>query len=89
MNAMLKCGTHGEQPETYVCKHIVQAMKTGNETGFYWSIEDGVYDAVCEKCNAMSDAKWQNRQTDLVRTLCLGCFKVAANHNGVDVEEVA
>ncbi|VAV91450.1 hypothetical protein MNBD_ALPHA06-1948, partial [hydrothermal vent metagenome] len=89
MSQMLTCGTHGEQPETFVCKHIVNSMKTGKEVGFFWSVDDGVYDAVCEKCNNMSDKKWQAKSADLGRLLCLGCFKVAAELNGAEIEEVA
>lgn len=89
MTNYLSCGTHGKQPETAVCKHIVKAMKTGKEVGFYWSVENQEYDAVCEKCNKLSDEQWLSQQNDLIRLLCLGCFKVAAGHHGIEIGEVA
>lgn len=89
MTDYLQCGTHGKQPETAVCKHIAKAMKTGKEVGFYWSVENQEYEAVCEKCNKLSDEQWVSQQNDLIRLLCLGCFKVAASHHGIEIEEVA
>lgn len=88
MSEMINCGTHGQQPETFICKHILRSLKTGTEVGFYWSVEDGAYDAVCEKCNDLSDEQWQKRAPELIQVICLGCFKVAAGHNGVEVGEV-
>jgi len=89
MSNMLICGTHGEQPETFVCKHIVQSMKTGKEVGFYWSNNDDTYDAICNSCNNLSEAQWEQDQAKLGRLLCLGCFKVAAELNGVEIKGVA
>lgn len=88
MSELLTCGTHGKQPETFVCKHIIKSMKTGIEVGFLWSVKDGDYDAICHKCNELSAQQWQQQQNELGRLLCLGCFKVAAEINGADLGRV-
>jgi formylmethanofuran dehydrogenase subunit E len=89
MSQMLECGTHGKQPATYVCKHIVESLQSGREVGFYWSLENGEYDAICEACNDLSENQWEKQQADLGRLLCLGCFKDAAALNGTEFEGAA
>ena len=39
------CGTHGKQPQTFVCRHIIESLKSGEPKGFWWSRgPDGVWD---------------------------------------------
>ncbi len=88
MSELLNCGTHGQQPKTYVCKHIIKSMESGVGVGFLWSVTDGEYDAICHKCNQLSEQQWQEQQNELGRLLCLGCFKVAAKINDADLGRV-
>ncbi|MBL4595982.1 MAG: hypothetical protein JKX99_05330 [Robiginitomaculum sp.] len=87
MSKQLHCATHGTQPASYVCTHIVKAMQTGELAGFFWGMKDGEYDALCEVCNDMSPAEWVAQQEKLLNVLCLGCFKVAADQHGIELVE--
>ena len=83
----VKCGTHGEQPETYVCVHIVEALKKGEPCGFWWSrSEDGVWDAVCNDCNELSQEAFDALGPENIKIVCLGCFEDAAALNEVELE---
>lgn len=89
MSETLTCGTHGKQPATYVCTHIIDSLKTGEPVGFWWSVEDGDYTAICGECNEMSEAEWEQEAPKLIQILCKGCFMDAANMNDIDIEGAA
>ena len=81
------CGTHGTQPQTFVCVHIVEALKTGEPCGFWWSrAEDGVWDAVCTDCNNLSQEAFDALGADNIKIICLGCFEDAAALNEIDLD---
>ena len=82
------CGTHGKQPQAFVCVHIVEALKQGAPNGFWWSRgEDGVWDALCNECNNLSQEAFDKQGQDTIATICLGCFEDAATLNDVELEE--
>ncbi|MEM9705404.1 MAG: hypothetical protein AAF850_04930 [Pseudomonadota bacterium] len=81
----LKCGAHGLQDETFVCVHITEALATGVASGFYWNSNGGVFEALCEACNALSADEFERNADTIVRSLCFGCFKDAAALNGIDI----
>ena len=84
---MIKCGTHGRQPLTYVCRHIIDGLKTGAPKGFWWSrSEDGVWDAVCNECNALGQAEFDALGPGNIGVICLGCFEDAAALNDVELD---
>ncbi|MEO0320913.1 MAG: hypothetical protein AAF199_08495 [Pseudomonadota bacterium] len=85
----LKCGTHGRQPETYVCTHIVETVADGEPRGFWWSYEDGAFEAVCGACNDLDAAAFEASMAETMRTLCYGCFRLAADVNGIVLDEVS
>jgi len=81
------CGTHGEQPQTFVCVHIVDAVKAGEPSGFWWSRgEDGIWDAVCDNCNNLSQAAFEALGPDNIKVICLGCFEDAAALNEIEFD---
>ena len=83
---MIPCGTHGVQPQTFVCVHIVQSLKSGNPCGFWWSRgEDGVWDAVCTDCNNLSQEEFDALGSENIKAICLGCFEDAAELNEIDL----
>ncbi|MEL6111849.1 MAG: hypothetical protein AAFR20_03500 [Pseudomonadota bacterium] len=84
----LKCGTHGRQPETYVCVHLVETVADGEPRGFWWSYEDGAFEAICSVCNDLEAAAFQAAMVSQMRGLCYGCFRVAADVNGIVLDEV-
>ncbi len=81
------CGTHGEQPKTFVCVHIIEALKKGAPSGFWWSrSEDGVWDAVCTDCNNLSQKEFDALGPKNIGVICLGCFEDAAALNEIELE---
>ena len=60
----VQCSQHGEQPETFVCQHIVQGLREDVPYGFWWSreaIDEKHPDAWCTICNentAANDWEW-------------------------------
>ena len=83
--ATIVCGSHGRQDETFVCKHIIDTLKDGEPRGFFWSAEEGGFEAICASCNALSPEAFEAAAPDLIRPLCFGCFADAAAINGVDI----
>ncbi len=81
----IRCGTHGTQDETIVCTHIVESLKDAEPRGFSWNVSDGVFEALCEACNNLSEAEFAARRDEIVARLCFGCFQDAAALNGVDI----
>ena len=79
----LKCGTHGRQPETFVCTHIAKSVATGEAVGFAYDKVDGTYEALCSACNEMDPADFAKAAPDLITPLCYGCFRDAAALNGI------
>ncbi|MEM9495068.1 MAG: hypothetical protein AAGA09_03620 [Pseudomonadota bacterium] len=83
----VSCGTHGVQPQTFVCVHIVAALKNGEPCGFWWSrSEDGVWDAVCNLCNDLDQAAFDALGAGNISAICLGCFEDAAALNEVELD---
>ncbi|MEO1243947.1 MAG: hypothetical protein AAFX54_18715 [Pseudomonadota bacterium] len=81
------CGTHGEQPQTFVCVHIIESVKDGEPKGFWWSrSEDGIWDAVCDACNNLSQEAFDALGPDNIGIICLGCFEDAAALNEIELE---
>jgi hypothetical protein len=89
MNAPITCTKHGKAEETFVCSHILASLKDGVGRGFFPAIDDeGGYQALCAKCDAMSDADWENEGKDFIEMVCLGCYRDAADLNGVGPAEL-
>jgi len=81
----IKCGTHGKQEETFVCRHIIETLKDGEARGFHWNRADGVFQAICTACNELSDEEFAAAEPENINALCFGCFQDAAAINGVDI----
>lgn len=78
---MMMCAEHGEQPETFVCQHIVETLHDERPRGFHWSAESTqpYPDAWCSACNErLRSADWEWTDDTLafarVRLLCAGCY---------------
>ncbi len=82
----LTCSTHGTQNQTFVCRHIIEGLTQGEPRGFYWGKEDGVFEAICDDCNELSEAAFNAQGVDIIESLCFGCFCDAAQMNGIDAE---
>ena len=86
MAELIKCGTHGAQEESFVCKHIIASLKDGEPRGFHWDRVDDAFEAICSDCNELSEEAFIAQAPDLISALCFGCFKDAAAMNGVDID---
>jgi hypothetical protein len=56
IECQISCVTHGQQPATFVCQHIVLGLKDGNPRGFNIldsESEDAYPDACCHECLAL------------------------------------
>ena len=83
----LKCGTHGRQRETFVCKHIIETVADAEPRGFWWSMEDGTFEAICTHCNNLDAEAFARQAEENARILCYGCFRQAAQINGIVLDE--
>lgn len=81
--SFLKCGTHGRQKETFVCRHIIETLKDHEPRGFCWDVVDGTHEAICSACNDLGEAEFQQSLDELIQGLCFGCFREAAQINGI------
>ncbi|MEM8935575.1 MAG: hypothetical protein AAGC77_04130 [Pseudomonadota bacterium] len=87
MTATITCPAHGSQPETFVCVHIIEGMEAGEARGFWYSKNpDGVYDAVCGACDALSQDDFDALGPENIKVICFGCFKEAAALNDIDIK---
>ena len=85
----IECRVHGLQQTTYVCQHIIEALKDGEPRGFFWSIEDPENprpDAWCFECNEKvkeTDGEWADEILDFVKVsvLCGACYDRAKEIN--------
>lgn len=81
----IKCGTHGEQEQTFVCRHISDSLGKGEPVGFLWNRAGGVFQAICASCNEMTEEEFIAAEPENITLLCFGCFQDAAALNGVDI----
>lgn len=84
--SQVNCSVHGRQDLAYVCRHIVATLDDETPSGFFWNFVDGAFEAVCESCNAMTEAEAMAQGPGLISAVCFGCFRDAAAINGVDLD---
>ena len=80
----VSCAEHGEQDQTFVCKHIVEALHAGVSRGFFWASDAGNPrpDAWCHACNERvkkTGGEWTGEAEEHLgaKLLCGGCYDVA------------
>ncbi len=87
MSDQVSCAEHGVQEETFVCTHICDTLEDGIQRGFNWKLdEDGEFTAVCDGCHNASDDEWGRISGQVIRLLCLLCFKRAGEMNKVNMQ---
>ena len=85
MSKTVECPSHGPQPETFVCQHVVQSLRDGKPVGFFWSIEDpdaerpDAWCARCEEVVRQTAGEWtpEAEQFAGVKLLCGICYDAA------------
>src|SRR5215471_10432 len=90
----VECDEHGGQLATYVCRHIVEGLRTKTRVGFFWAYDDPDNprpDAYCSECNELAkrspDGEWTEDDLEFVkpRLMCGACYDLAKTfHLGGD-----
>ena len=82
------CRVHGEQPETFVCQHIVMSLNATQQVGFWWADDPGNPhpDAWCTTCNEVlkeENGEWNDRSESFadIKLLCGQCYERARQLN--------
>jgi hypothetical protein len=81
MGDFIECRVHGEQQQTFVCRHLAKAVQTGEKVGFFWSGEPRG-DAWCAACEAVRiregglTGDWNDRSEEFagITLLCGACY---------------
>ena len=84
----MQCSIHGEQDETFVCRHIVQSLEDGTPCGFWWSADSDQQrpDAWCTNCDDLvskTGGEWTEEVLAVaqVTLLCGFCYDSAKKIN--------
>ena len=90
--ATVTCASHGVQPPTFVCQHLVESLDSRRAIGFWWSREDDSDrpDAWCSACKeqlASTNQQWTAETVQFARPklLCGSCYDLAYQINGGEV----
>jgi hypothetical protein len=80
----INCSRHGVQPETFVCQHIVQSLRTRVSVGFFWPADasEPRPDAWCSECEtrvAQTGGEWIGEAAAGLgaAVLCASCYDEA------------
>ena len=88
MTNTVECHAHGEQEQTFVCQHLLGALRTGEKVGFF-SSGGPRGDAWCSACEEFrrreggSTGDWNERSEAFagVKLLCGACYdRLRAQH---------
>jgi len=77
----VQCSIHGEQEETFVCRHLVESLHTGIPVGFFFESEPRG-DAWCSECEVVrlreggEGGDWNERSEAFaeIRLICGRCY---------------
>ena len=81
----IECDTHGLQPRTRVCQHIVSGLIAKKRAGFWWTTEDPNSprpDAYCTECEMRvrkTGGEWEGEALEHLKpqVLCGTCYDLA------------
>jgi hypothetical protein len=81
----VRCATHGDQPQTFVCPHIVEGLANRERFGFFWSTvdpNDPMPDAWCLDCEnraRLTGGEWVRIALEHLqpKVLCGECYDFA------------
>ena len=78
----VSCGTHGARPAAFVCRHVLDSLRTGARVGFHTpddaADDDQGWCDACERVRAR-EGEWNDRSEAYadIRLICLDCFQQA------------
>ena len=80
-DGIVECAQHGTQQATFVCRHIVEGLRTNQPVGFFWATDPANPrpDAWCEACEAKvqsTNREWTDESEAFARVtlLCGACY---------------
>ncbi len=81
MGELVECAEHGMQQETFVCQHLVSALRTRERIGFFFNGSPRG-DAWCSECELVRiregshSGHWNERSEAFagIKLLCGGCY---------------
>lgn len=83
---LVSCGMHGVRPAAFVCRHVLESLRTGSRVGFH--TPDGAEDddqAWCDACEQVRARKgeWNDRSEAYadIQLICIDCFQQARKLN--------
>ena len=84
----VECAEHGPQQATYVCRHLVESLRTGKKVGFWWADDpdNPRPDAWCSACEEKvqeTGGEWVDESESFagVTLLCGACYDRAKKLN--------
>jgi hypothetical protein len=83
---LVSCGRHGARPAAFVCRHVLESLRTGARVGFHTpgdaEDDDQGWCGACERVRAR-EGEWNERSEAVadIRLLCLDCFHQARELN--------
>jgi hypothetical protein len=89
----ITCSVHGEQPETFVCQHIYEGLRTKRRVGFFWTQYDpenlrpDAWCAECEERVKATNGEWVGEAEEHLKPklLCGECYELVKTfHMGGD-----
>lgn len=89
MPDLIHCDAHGEQEETFVCRHLAETLQTREPVGFYFSSEPKG-DAWCSECEEMrlaeggTNGDWNEKSEEFadITLICGSCYDRIREING-------
>ena len=74
----IECGSHGRRLATYVCRHLVESLRTRIPVGFQTADDEAHSDAWCDACEGIrsQEGEWNDRSEAFAKItlLCSGCY---------------
>lgn len=85
---MIRCDVHGDQPETFLCQHVVTSLFTSQPVGFWWADDPGNPhpDAWCTACNEVlkeENGEWTKGPNPLPTSSCFAQSAMRKQGNSI------
>ena len=88
---MVECERHGPQPATFVCRHLIDGLRTGAAVGFHVADDPGnprpdAWRSECEARVLSTGGEWTDESEAFagVTLLCGECYDLARTRSGAD-----
>ncbi|MGH6897518.1 MAG: hypothetical protein ACREJ5_13390 [Geminicoccaceae bacterium] len=78
---LVSCDTHGTRPAAFVCRHVLDSLRTDQRVGFHTpghADDDQAWCDACEQVRAR-EGEWNQRSEAYadIRLICIDCYRRA------------